>query len=1323
MGHSNTPGAMPWKGIEMVKVYKSWLAQLRASVTLNLFKQRSVAVAVVLCVALAGGGWWFVDKIQEQYGYWLGTSLSTSRSVLQQSVTTWWEYRVGRLVGWAHESDVREGSLATLRAYRSGARVHPAAAFKGAAEHLDTFTRNTDFIGYALLDKNYRTVTTNSILFSKHAVLDKEVRKLLEHVKIEGQGGAVYWFGARLNDGDISFIDIDHVFLFSAVLLDDNAQVEGYLVGVVNPAIVLHKIFQSAQFGRTGEAVAVDLAGRLISPPRGIPYREHLFTFPKYIPPNFAQKNSHTSSQARSVTPHATMSSSEISASQLYGYPRGYRNYRGDRVVGVWGGLTRANLAIGMEAATDEMFKSILNMRVAIVVAVVALMVLIGVLGGLMARDRIRQGDAIKTMALAEESLQALWQHADQHGTFVRSVVDSLRAAIAVVDVDGRVDLINGAWRRQAVQCGISEAALEPIGAIYFELCTLPEMFLPTEGRVFEGIHQVLARTKGYYWSQYRRQIAGKERWFLVNAEPFETRAGAVISHSDITEQKRAEMSVEASERRLRTIIEMAADGIVTVDERGIIELFSPAAERIFNYSTDEMIGQNISILAPSDHRILHDGYIANYMEHGESAIIGTGREVQGRRKNGEIFPLDIAISAVEIDNRRYFTAIVRDVTERKRAEADIHASKELAEKYLDISGAIIVGLDRTGAVMVINPGGCALIGRVTGEVLGRNWFELVIPKEERGDIEEYFDEVVSGVGESFPTSWRGRVMSGDGDILTVAWNMYVDRDASGTVFQVLFSGQDITDQRGYEDALIHAKNNAEQASRVKSDFLSSMSHEIRTPLNAIVGFSEILANDCTLNKDQMDSVGTVYKAATHLLALVNDILDLSAIEAGKFNIEDESVDVPPLIRQCVELSQSAALSRDIKIINRVVDDPHLAVFGDSRRLHQVILNLMSNAIKYNRTGGVVYLATAWSSRRNKVRIVVTDTGTGISPDKLPQLFQRFNRLGQEKNTVLGTGIGLILSKTLVETMGGDIGVRSQPGRGTSFWVDLRADTKTQPKYLEAVPSSNDYKFNTAVASPMIADGESMAGKKVLVVEDHIANQDLFRAQLNILGVTADFACNGAEGYRAWQKEYHDIVLTDIHMPEMDGVELIRAIRLAEKSVGKRAYIVVVSADVLSDEISRAFDAGCDASLTKPVELAKLREAINNLSTDGPPSDGAVAADATASPIDRSILCGFVGDDMKIQNDILQKFCVQAELSNAEIERCYGGQAAEELRAAAHKFKSSARAIGATNLAASLQDLENAARARDWGGMEAIMTALRGAYTDIITMLSADRPV
>jgi len=384
---------------------------------------------------------------------------------------------------------------------------------------------------------------------------------------------------------------------------------------------------------------------------------------------------------------------------------------------------------------------------------------------------------------------------------------------------------------------------------------------------------------------------------------------------------------------------------------------------------------------------------------------------------------------------------------------------------------------------------------------------------------------------------------------------------------------------------LSEATAEAGRANRAKSEFLSRMSHELRTPLNAILGFGQLLEMDA-LSERQAEGVGHILRAGRHLLGLINEVLDISRIEAGRLSLSLEPVPVRETVGQAMQLVQPTASALAVTVRVETIDE-RLHVLADRQRLQQVLLNLLSNAVKYNRPRGTVTIACE-PAGDERVRISVTDTGPGIAAEKLERLFVPFDRLGAEATGVEGTGLGLALSKSLVAAMGGTMDVRSEPGTGSTFSVEVAVAPGPEAAGLAAV----------AAAGPLAAPARPQT---ILYIEDNLSNLRLVESILSRRpGVTVLSAMQGRVGLDLARHHLPDLVLLDRHLPDIPGEEVFRL--LAEDPRTRAIPVIMLSADAILTGVQRLLDAGVRAYLTKPLDVRRLLEVIDETleATDRP---------------------------------------------------------------------------------------------------------------------------
>jgi PAS domain S-box-containing protein len=510
-----------------------------------------------------------------------------------------------------------------------------------------------------------------------------------------------------------------------------------------------------------------------------------------------------------------------------------------------------------------------------------------------------------------------------------------------------------------------------------------------------------------------------------------------------------------------------------------------------------------------------------------------------------------------------------------ERANAELTGANSTLEdqaRLLDLSSDGIMVLDLEGRIRYWNQGAAQLYGWRQEDAVGRPARELL-----HTEWPESFEAVKSEVVST--GRWEGELVDTrrNGSRLTVASRWAVQRDEGGEPAGFLQTTTDITERKAAEESLLSARREAERANQAKSGFLSRMSHELRTPLNAILGFAQLLEMD-ELDASQRDGVEHILKAGRHLLQLVNEVLDISRIESDKLPLSVEPVPLERTITEVVELITPLASERNITLSIDVDSRTH--ILADAQRFKQVMLNLLSNAVKYNRTGGSV---SVWSERANdtQVRVSVRDTGPGIPQDKRRDLFTPFHRLGVEDADIEGTGLGLALSKRLVEALGGTLGLETAEGQGSTFWV--RFSVTDSPR-----ATSED-----VLAPEHASEEEAHAGRTVLYIEDNLSNLQLVERMLEhrpkVRLLTAMQARLGLDLAR---RHSPDLVFLDLHLPDMNGEEALRQLRAEPELRGTE--VVIVSADATESRIKRLLEAGADDYLTKPLDVTKFFEVLDH---------------------------------------------------------------------------------------------------------------------------------
>jgi len=669
-----------------------------------------------------------------------------------------------------------------------------------------------------------------------------------------------------------------------------------------------------------------------------------------------------------------------------------------------------------------------------------------------------------------------------------------------------------------------------------------------------------------------------------------------------ITEVRRKEALLKTGALQ-NAIFNSANFSSIATDAKGVIQIFNVGAERMLGYTAAEVMNK----ITPAD---ISDPQEVIARAKGLSAELSTPitpgfealvfkasrgiediYELTYIRKDGSRFPAVVSVTALRNAQNAIigYLLIGTDNTARKRVEEE---QKKLDQRLRDqqfytrslIEANIdaIMTTDPAGIITDVNKQMEALTGSTRDELIGapfKNYFT---------DPERAEAGIKLVLGEKKVTDYELTASARDGKKTVVSYNATTFYDRDRKLQGVFAAARDVTERKRFEVELQEtnveletAKSAAEKANLAKSDFLSSMSHELRSPLNAILGFAQLLESTSPLpTASQKENIGQILKAGWHLLKLINEILDLAVVESGKMSLSPEPVSLAEVISECQAMMEPQAKQRDISMTFPQLAIPYY-VNADRTRLMQVFINLLSNAIKYNRVQGTVEVkCTATSPER--IRISVRDTGAGLPPEMLAQLFQPFNRLGQEKRVEEGTGIGLVMSKRVVELMEGAIGVESTVGVGSVFWIELLRTTAP-------TPAAACTESTIALPAP-IPDGARL--RTLLYVEDNAANlaliEQLIARRSDIRLLTA---ANGTLGVELARDSQPDVILMDINLPGISGIEALKTLR--EDPATAHIPIVALSANAMPRDIKKGLEAGFFRYLTKPIKIHEFMGALD----------------------------------------------------------------------------------------------------------------------------------
>jgi PAS domain S-box-containing protein len=645
----------------------------------------------------------------------------------------------------------------------------------------------------------------------------------------------------------------------------------------------------------------------------------------------------------------------------------------------------------------------------------------------------------------------------------------------------------------------------------------------------------------------------------------------------------------------------------IATDAKGVIQIFNVGAERMLGYTAAEVINK-ITPADISDPQEVITRAQALSLELRtpitpgfEALVFKASRGIEDIyeltyfRKDGTRFPAVVSVTALRDAQGAIigYLLIGTDNTARKQAEEALLKAHALQNAILTSANFSIIATDAKGVIQIFNVGAERMLGYAAAEVVNKiNPSDIHDPQEVIArakalsvelctPITPGFEALVFKASRGIEDIYELTYFRKDGSRFPAVVSVTALRDTQGAIIGYLLIGTDNSARKQVESELHKAMAVAEQANRAKTDFLSNMSHELRSPLNAILGFAQLMESDATpQTASQKENTDQILQAGWYLLNLINEILDLAMIESGKLLLSLEPISLSEIMLDCQSMIEPQAQQGGVTMSFNQLEQPCF-VFADRTRVKQILINLLSNAIKYNHAGGAVVVeCTAKSAER--LRISVKDTGPGLSPEKLTQLFQPFNRLGQEASGKEGTGIGLVMTKRLVELMGGVIGVQSAIGIGSVFWVEL----------VRAAEPQLAVGTTAAVALQSAHIQSDTALRTLLYVEDNPANlrlvEQLIARRPNTRLLMAGDATLGIQLARDHRP---DVILMDINLPGISGICALKMLR--EDSLTKHIPVVAISASAMPHDIHQGLEAGFFRYITKPIKVMEFMATVD----------------------------------------------------------------------------------------------------------------------------------
>ncbi len=701
-------------------------------------------------------------------------------------------------------------------------------------------------------------------------------------------------------------------------------------------------------------------------------------------------------------------------------------------------------------------------------------------------------------------------------------------------------------------------------GLLMLQHMSLPQLFTPSRLSVLELIGRQAAV------SLENAVLYGE----LASRYEFERRRSESELHDAL-------IQLAERERHLQTILDFSPTPIWVKRLDGSYQQVNPAWSSFYGIEREMALGHG-------DRELFGREVATRLALHDRMALDGEGPlTVEERVPSPEGYKTTLTCRFVLRDasgSPYALCGMATDISVRKEAELVLGRERSRLQEVIDAADAIITLKDRQGRYLLVNRAFEQAVGLPRSAVVGQS-ARGVLPLEVAARVERADREALA---EGHRINYEENLRYADGSQRVCLINRAPLFDADGEVWALCALATDITRLKDVETELVAARQQAEAASRAKSEFLANMSHEIRTPMNAVIGYAQLLERDAALPDRQREQAQIIKKSGEHLLALIDNVLEMSKIEAGQQTLTLQAFDPHGMVQDIFRMFGLRAEAKGLQLALRVADDMPGRLRGDERKLRQIVINLLGNALKFTEQGGVeLRLAGHMVAELFRLRLEVLDTGVGIAPEDRSKVFARFEQTSSGLR-MGGTGLGLAICRQFAEAMGGHLDFDSEPGRGSRFWLVLDCAVETAPVHV----------------APVLRTVRRLQGLRVLVADDNGFNRDLARDLLTELGAEVATAEDGLQvlAQMAGEPEF-DIVLLDLDMPHLGGLDTARTLRQR----GCRLPLVALTAAVLDTQLAGCHEAGIDDILTKPFRVEAL-EAMLCRWTQRPVPEGDASA-------------------------------------------------------------------------------------------------------------------
>ncbi|MDD1794674.1 PAS domain S-box protein [Enterovibrio sp. ZSDZ42] len=650
--------------------------------------------------------------------------------------------------------------------------------------------------------------------------------------------------------------------------------------------------------------------------------------------------------------------------------------------------------------------------------------------------------------------------------------------------------------------------------------------------------------------------------------------------NDSLKHQKHSYSEARQIEEKNAAIYNASHDAIIVANDNDIIIEFSPVAEQIFGWERHEVVGKAMAdTIVPARLREAHIKGMRHFLSTGEGPVLNQRIELTAIRRSGREFPIEISISPAKTAQGHIFVSYIRDITQQLKDQTEL----KIAAHAFESSEAMFIS-DNHGHIIQTNPAFTHVTGFSDIEVQGEKPRSLTTNPQDAAFHKDIWRKLLAS------GYWQGELnfRHKEGRSIPVRISITAVKDESEKLTHYVAHFFDLTEQKNTEQIILESQQSAESANKAKSQFLAAMSHEIRTPMNGVLGVLGLL-KETPLTDQQQKLVKTARESGELLLAIINDILDFSKMEAGKLSLEKHPFDMYDLFNQTVDIMRPQAQKKNLRLTAKISDNVPKFLNGDGDRIRQLLLNLLSNAVKYTKKGSVTVSLTSnhQSSRYHQLQIDVVDTGVGIDNSHIPILFNEFTMAEDSYNRGHeGSGLGLAICKQIVNLMDGEISVVSEVGKGSVFSVVIDVDTASQDDSIVHTPE------------PSATHVDIATDIRILMAEDNPANQVVLRTMLEFSGLSVDIVSNGQEAVEAVSSIPYDIVLMDISMPEMDGMEATRRIRALD-SDARNVVIVALTAHAIRGDKENFMAVGMDDFVSKPFTRQSILDCLSRWQPKG----------------------------------------------------------------------------------------------------------------------------